>query len=315
MLAPNGPDCWKLDKGHPMTKGTLTTSNPGKSKALCETTLHCSGDTLGETTIEDKNDPCYGSPNWWGAETFGPVWKIPGKDGCPDAVLGAAAGHTGPNEWHPGTELEKDGGHHLGFGLSLELNTGKAGSGANHLSVYGRAPIYVTKCGNGELEAGEQCDDSDTKAGDGCSPTCTKEAPKNMVVVPAGPFWMGCNPESAPGAQCGSDETPQHEVTLDKFAIGRKEVTVDEHAECVNKTNQCTPPDPKYTYKADKRYNWGAPGRGNHPMNGLPFIYLTSYCSWRKERLPTEAEWEKAARGGCETVKGMFCKSGMRRHS
>lgn len=109
------------------------------------------------------------------------------------------------------------------------------------------------------------------------------------VVVPEGEFWMGCN-ESV-DTECSDDEKPYHKVYLDAFTIDKTEVTVGAYEKCVN-GGRCSSPETGH-----EQCNWGRSDRGNHPINCVDWTQAKSYCSWAGKRLPTEAEWEKAARG------------------
>ncbi len=109
-----------------------------------------------------------------------------------------------------------------------------------------------------------------------------------MVLIPAGSFWMGCN--FAVETQCDTDESPYHEVTLAGYYIDKTEVTVDAYGECVT-AGSCTAPS------TGGSCNWGVGGRGGHPVNCVNWTQAGAYCTWAGKRLPTEAEWEKAARG------------------
>ncbi len=128
-----------------------------------------------------------------------------------------------------------------------------------------------------------------------------------MVYVPAGSFWMGCN--ETKDKSCGSDEKPQHEVVLSSYWIDMYEVTVSDWGKC-KAAGKCN--DPKGT---SSNCNWGKSGREQHPINCVAWSQARGYCQWLggDYDLPTEAQWEKAARGGCEHNGGASgCKSGMR---
>ena len=118
-----------------------------------------------------------------------------------------------------------------------------------------------------------------------------------MCLVPAGPFLMGCN--SAVDQDCEFDETPLHEVTLSAYWIDKYEVTVDEYKKCVDaaacfEPYNCVDDEP---HLGDIMCSWGVPGRELHPVHHLGVEDAKDYCAWAGKRLPTEAEWEKAARG------------------
>ncbi len=115
-------------------------------------------------------------------------------------------------------------------------------------------------------------------------------APVGMVLVPAGSFWMGCAPSYS---LCEAGEKPRHSVYLNAFYIDKTEVTVSAYKACVS-AGSCTAPDP---YDASSNCNWRWSGRDSHPINCVDFSQAKAYCSNASKRLPTEAEWEKAARG------------------
>jgi len=165
-------------------------------------------------------------------------------------------------------------------------------------------------CGNGKLEGGEQCDDGGTKDGDGCSAKCALEAPAGMVLVPAGPFWMGCKDGAT---TCHAAELPQHKVNLSAFWIDRDEVAVQRYLACI-KSGACSAPNKfNVAFATLAKCNYERPGAGQHPINCLSQQQAAAFCKWAGGRLPTEAEWEKAAIGGCETLPGKDCKAAARR--
>jgi formylglycine-generating enzyme required for sulfatase activity len=106
-----------------------------------------------------------------------------------------------------------------------------------------------------------------------------------MVYVPAGAFLMGSDPTKDSSAH--DDEQPQHEVHLGAFWIDKTEVTNEEYEACVQ-ANVCTPS----AYADDPAYN-----HSGYPVLGVDWTNARAYCQWVGGDLPTEAQWEKAARG------------------
>ncbi len=111
-----------------------------------------------------------------------------------------------------------------------------------------------------------------------------------QVYVPAGKFIMG----STPGESDQDHEEPQRTVYLDAFWIDQTEVTNGMYEGCVLAGN-CRPPEIDNSWSQDSYY--GNEEYNNYPVVGVSWEDANAYCSWTERRLPTEAEWEKAARG------------------
>jgi cysteine-rich repeat protein len=169
-----------------------------------------------------------------------------------------------------------------------------------------RQVLLEPVCGDGVVGPGEACDDGNQVAGDGCE-GCQLAAPDGMALIPAGTFWMGCN--AALDGACQPEELPQHWVTLSAYAIDKTEVTVAAYVACVQAGGCTTNGLGDSCSKVSATYT--NPAKINHPINCVTWEQADAYCKWAGKRLPTEAEWERAARGGCDTLPGN-CGTSMR---
>jgi formylglycine-generating enzyme required for sulfatase activity len=181
----------------------------------------------------------------------------------------------------------------------------------------GAAPVDLGSCPTGQGLCAGACRDlrSDPLHCGACDRACaagqTCEAsacvapppcPAGMQLIPAGRFDMG---------SAVSDEQPIHGVRLGAFCLDETEVTVAAWGACVT-AGGCGPAG------ATATCNWGVGGRDAHPINCVDWAEARAYCQWRGGALPTEAQWEYAARvtqartypWGNEAPDAQLCWSG-----
>lgn len=116
--------------------------------------------------------------------------------------------------------------------------------------------------------------------------------PPDMAPVPAGEFLMGSQPNKLLWVydRTEGDEQPPHPVKVPAFYIDKKEVTRQDYARCVE-SGKCKTP------LQGEGCTWNLAKHDNFPINCVSWGDAAAYCGWAGKRLPTEAEWEKAARG------------------
>jgi formylglycine-generating enzyme len=109
---------------------------------------------------------------------------------------------------------------------------------------------------------------------------------KNMIKIPGGSFEMGSDDGS-------SDEKPVHRVRVKSFYMSKTEVTVGQYRACVQAGGCSTDGLTK-----DRKCNWNKSNRENHPINCVDWNQARRFAKWAGGDLPSEAQWEYAARGG-----------------
>ena len=145
--------------------------------------------------------------------------------------------------------------------------------------------VIIGGCGDSSDDDDDDNDDNDDD--DTADDDTTDDDYDEMVSIPAGWFRHGCAEDDA---QCEEDETPGFEVYLDAFSIDVYEVTVGQYRACYD-AGACTE---EFQGNIDKE-------------DDLPIAFVTwnqadIFCKWVGKRLPTEAEWEKAARGDSQRI-------------
>ena len=198
------------------------------------------------------------------------------------------------------------------FYADLDSDGYGAGPGTAQCGAgYGKTTMVAGDCNDGSAAinpgqaevCGNAIDDNcNGQLDEGCTPA-------GMVLIPAGTFWMGCNATKDTNCSSYSQESPQHKVTLSAYYMDLTETTVTQYKACVDAAVCTAPSTGSYaTY----------PSLPNNPVNYVTWTQSQAYCKWRGAAydLPTEAQWEMAARGSCEkngsTAGDAGCAAAMR---
>lgn len=168
------------------------------------------------------------------------------------------------------------------FAVSAQPNLGSKPN--NCPDQDGDGFVDATICGDWIDGAKADCDDS--------NPSVTPDVER---YIPRGLFIMGSESSHA-----GADEKPVHLVELSGYCIDVDEVSVEDFATWLTQTGSA-PKGKDIRSLVQTKTGWTAEdNRGHHPAEGVTWQEASDYCTAQGQSLPTEAQWEKSARGGCE---------------
>ncbi len=211
-----------------------------------------------------------------------------------EASLGCASGLVLPGAIFPGAiDLPYDGVDQDCDGSDL---TDYDGDGHDALVAGGDDcddlnPAVFAAAGREDDCADPADNNCDGQINENCGPGYDEE-----LVIAAGPFTMG-RPDAE--SALSADQKPDHLVTLSTYHIDKYEVTVSQYRRCVA-AGVCTLSGVSLASTADE-YFWENQARGLHPAINITWTQAQTYCTWTGKVLPTEAQWEKAARGSASS--------------
>ncbi|RME19468.1 MAG: hypothetical protein D6806_18240, partial [Deltaproteobacteria bacterium] len=253
--------------------------------------------SAGETAGDQTDNDCDGLTDEVDLDGDGyettPAAPFPEKQDCCDAGTEDFPGCNAANapQMHPDAEeISSDG-------IDQDCN------GADLIDADGDGHV-ASQAG------GDDCDDYDPETFPGHDEVCTDSADNDCdgtinedcgpgtgeeILIPEGAFNMGLD-----GSAFG-DQQPAHLVNLSSFAIDKYEVTVAEYRRCVVH-GPCNTNGLAVATDIDENY-WTDQRRGLHPAIGVNYQQALTYCHWVGKSLPTEAQWEKAARGAGNTTQ------------